>query len=100
MLDIFDSIIEKYKKEDEHIIITGDFNMSLNNKEMLKYSKNYLDPFKNYQGTTYATDPDMRAIDHIFLDKKFIYRKEKVHTDSNDFGFMSDHYPLSCEINL
>ena len=100
MLYIFDSIIEKYKKEDEYLIITGDFNMSLNNKGLLKYSSNFKDPFHNYQGTTYATDPDMRAIDHIFLDKRFVYKKEKVHTDSNDFGFMSDHYPLSCEINL
>ena len=100
MLGIFDSIIKKYKKDDEHLIITGDFNMSLNNKGLAKYADNYLDPFKNYQGTTYASDPDMRAIDHIFLDKKFKCKNEKVHTDSNDYGFMSDHYPLTCEINL
>lgn len=100
MLDIFDSINEKYKKQEEYIIITGDFNMSLNNKNLVKYADNYLDPFKKYQGTTYVNDQDMRAIDHIFLDKRFKYKDENVHTDSNDFGFMSDHYPLSCEINL
>ncbi len=42
----------------------------------------------------------MIDIDLIFLDKKFKCKNEKVHTDSNDYGFMSDHYPLSCEINL
>ena len=100
MLSIFSSILKKYKKEDEHIIITGDFNMSLNNKGLAKFAENFVDPFKDYQGTTYASDPDMRAIDHIFLDKKFKYKEEEVHSDSNDFGFMSDHYPISCEINL
>ena len=100
MLGIFDSIVKKYKKEDEHVIITGDFNMSLNNKGLAKYSLDYLDPFKDYMNTTYAPDPDMRAIDHIFLDKKFKCKEAEVHSDSNDFGFMSDHYPLTCEINL
>ena len=100
MLEIFDSINKNYRKPEEHIIIMGDFNMSLNNKNLVKYAEDYLDPFKDYQGTTYVNDPDMRAIDHIFLDKKFKYSDEEVHTDSNDFGFMSDHYPLSCEIEL
>ena len=100
MLGIFDSINKNYRKPEEHIIIMGDFNMSLNNKNLVKYAEDYLDPFKDYQGTTYVNDPDMRAIDHIFLDKKFKYSDEEVHTDSNDFGFMSDHYPLSCEIEL
>ncbi len=100
MLDIFDSIVNKYKKKEEYVIITGDFNMSLNNKYLEKYAEKYLDPLKNYQKTTYASDPDMRAIDHIFLDKKFTYRNEKVHSNSNDFGFMSDHYPISCEIEI
>lgn len=100
MLGIFDSINKKYKKEEEYIIIMGDFNMSLNNNNLVKYSEKYLDPFKDYLGTTFPSDPDMRAIDHIFLDKKFKYKNAEVHTDSNDFGFMSDHYPISCEINL
>ena len=100
MLGIFDFIVNKYKKEDEHVVITGDFNMSLNNKNLVKYAENYLDPFKDYLGTTFPNDPDMRAIDHIFLDKKFKYKEEEVHSDSNDFGFMSDHYPISCEIEL
>ena len=100
MLGIFDSIVKKYKKEEEHVIIMGDFNMSLNNNGLAKYAEHYLDPFKDYLGSTYVPDPDMRAIDHIFLDKKFKYKNEEVHTDLNDFGFMSDHYPLSCEINL
>ena len=52
MLDIFDSIVNKYKKKEEYVIITGDFNMSLNNKYLEKYAEKYLDPLKNYQKTT------------------------------------------------
>lgn len=100
LLGIFDSIIKKYKKDEEKIIITGDFNMSLNNKGMAKYADNYLDPFKDYQGTTFASDPDMRAIDHILLDNEFTLIDKEVHSDSNDFGFVSDHYPISCKIEL
>lgn len=98
LLDIFDSIVEDHKKEDEYIIITGDFNMSLDNKNLVNYSEKYLDPFKNHEEGTFPSISDLKAIDHIFLDKRVLFTKEKIHSDSNDSGYMSDHYPMSCEI--
>lgn len=98
LLDIFDSIVEKYKREDEYVIILGDFNMSLDNRYLVKYSLKYVDPFKNSTIGTYPSVPDMKAIDHIFLDKNILFTKEIIHSDSNDSGYMSDHYPMSCEI--
>ena len=97
LLGIFESIIDKYKKEEEYIIITGDFNMSLDNKNLAAFANKYLDPFKDYTESTFPSIPDIRSIDHIFLDKKFKYKNEKIHSDSNDYGYMSDHYPMSCE---
>lgn len=98
LLDIFDSIVEKYRKEDEYVIILGDFNMSLDNKYLVNYSEKYIDPFKNSTEGTFPSVPDMKAIDHIFLDKNILFTKEKIHSDSNTSGYMSDHYPMSCEI--
>ena len=98
LLDIFDSIVEKYKKEDEYVIITGDFNMSLDNRYLIKYAEKYLDPFKNHDEGSFPSIPDLKAIDHIFLDKKVLFTKEIIHSDSNNDGYMSDHYPMSCEI--
>lgn len=98
LLDIFDSIVEKYRKEDEYVIILGDFNMSLDNKYLVNYSERYIDPFKNSAEGTFPSVPDMKAIDHIFLDKNILFTKEKIHSDSNTSGYMSDHYPMSCEI--
>ena len=40
--------------------------------------------------------PDMRALDHIFLDPRLDYYNEKIYSDSNERGFMSDHNPISC----
>ncbi len=100
LLNIFDNIVNTHKKDEEYLIITGDFNMTLDNNNLLKYSKKYLDPFKDYTGTTFPQMPDLKALDHIFLDERLVYLHEIVHSDSNDDGFMSDHYPISCIIEI
>ena len=98
-LDIFQSIIDDELDKDELLIITGDFNMSLNNKNIPKYIKEhkYLDPFFDYMGGSFPSKPDMRMIDHIYL-KGFDCGKFVVDTTSNDCGFLSDHNPISCEV--
>lgn len=100
MLDIFDNIVESHKKSDEYVIITGDFNMTLDNKNLVNYSKKYIDPFKEYTIGTFPSVPEMKALDHIFLDKRLSYYNEKIYSDSNDNGFMSDHNPISCIVEV
>ena len=74
--------------------------MSLDNKNMAEFANKYLDPFKEYTESTFPSIPDIRSIDHILLDKRFKYKKERIHSDANDYGYMSDHYPMSCEITI
>ena len=100
LLDIFDSIIDDHKKIEEYVIITGDFNMTYDNKNLVSYARKYNDPFRNSTVGTFPSVPDMKALDHIFLDKRLSYHGEKIHSDSNDNGFMSDHYPISCTVEI
>ena len=99
LLNIFKSIIEKNKREDELIIIMGDFNMSLKNKNLVKFSCEYIDPFKDNQTSSFTRLPDLPSLDHIFLDKKFTYKNENINTLANKDSYKSDHYPLCCEID-
>ena len=99
-LKIFDNIIKTHKKDDEYLIITGDFNMTMNNKNLYNYSKNFVAPFKDYMVGTFPSEPDMRALDHIFLDQRLEYSDEIIYSDSNDRGFMSDHNPISCIVRV
>ena len=99
-LDIFNKIVKTHKKEDEHEIITGDFNMTLDNNNLVKYAENYVDPFKDYTTSTFPSDPDMKALDHIFLDNRLTYSNEVIYSHSNDDGFMSDHNPISCIVEI
>ena len=100
LLNIFESIIEKFKREDEQIIITGDFNMTIDNKNLKEFSKSYLDPFKDYLNGTFPTRPELKAIDHIFLDKELKYSNDKIYSNANDFEYMSDHVPISCIVEI
>ena len=100
LLGIFDNIVETHKKDDEYIIITGDFNMTLDNKNLLNYSKKYIDPFKDYTITTFPALPELKALDHIFLDERLKYFNEIIYSNSNDSGFMSDHNPISCIVEI
>lgn len=99
-LGIFDMIINTHKKDDEYLIITGDFNMTLDNENLLNYSKGFIDPFKKYTITTFPSMPDIKALDHIFLDKRLEYVDEKIFSNSNDNGFMSDHNPIQCTVRI
>ncbi len=100
LLGIFDNIVVTHKKEEEYLIITGDFNMTLDNDNLLRYSKKYLDPFKDYTITTFPAMPEIKALDHIFLDNRLSYSHEIIHSNSNDDGFMSDHNPITCIIEI
>ncbi len=99
-LNIFNNIINTHKKEEELLIITGDFNMTMDNRNLSNYSKNFVAPFKDYAIGTFPSVPDMRALDHIFLDQRLDFFDEKIYSDSNEKGFMSDHNPISCIVTI
>ena len=98
LLDIYKSIIEKEKGEEEYIILMGDYNMTLLNDDLKKFSKDYLDPFKDYKYGSFVPNPTLIPLDHIFLDKRLNYKNDKIYKESNNDYFLSDHYPISCEI--
>ena len=97
-LEILDNIISKEKKDDERIILLGDFNMTLANDDLNDYSKKYKDPFKNNKNSSFVPNKNIKSLDHIFIDKKLYYSKELIDNKTNDDGYISDHYPLICEI--
>ena len=99
-LKIFDSIIDKELEKGEYLIITGDFNMSLDNKRFSKYikEKKYLDPFKSEKSGSFPSKPNMKMIDHILFNHKFKVIDKYIDNELNDFGYISDHYPIICEI--
>jgi len=100
LLNIYNNIVNTQKLEDEYVVLTGDYNMTRNNNNLEDFAKNYNDVLKDSNKSTFVDVPELLAIDHIFLDKRIKYHNEKIHSDSNDKGYMSDHYPISCEIDI
>ena len=74
--------------------------MTVKNHNLVSFSKEYLDPFKDYNVGTFPSRPDMMALDHIYLDKRLRYKNDKIYVDSNKKGFLSDHNPISCEVSV
>lgn len=99
-LNILKTIIDKELSKDEYLIITGDFNMSIDNKRFSKFIKDnkYLDPYKDEKSSSFPSKPNMKMIDHILLDKRLKVIDKHIDKDINDFGYVSDHYSLICEI--
>lgn len=100
LLKIYERIVESQSKDEEYIILTGDYNMTLDNKNLKKFSEKYTVPFEKVEVSTFTGYDDIGPIDHIFLDKRLKYRNAKIHIDSNDNGHLSDHYPISCEVEI
>ena len=98
-LDILKSIIDREKSKEELVILMGDFNMTVANDNLVEFSKCYKDPFKDYKYGSFCPNPKGKSLDHIYLDSRLSYKNDKIHTDSNDESFLSDHYPVSCEID-
>ena len=99
LINILNNIIHMEKSRDELVIIMGDFNMTLNNDDLVLFAKDYIDPFKDYKYGSFCPNPKGKSIDHIFLDKKLSYKKDKIDINSNDENILSDHFPLMCEIS-
>ncbi len=100
LLKIYEKIVETQSEDEEYIILTGDYNMTLNNKNLREFADNYSIPFENVEVSTFTGYNDIGPIDHIFLDKRLKYKDVRIHIDSNDGGHLSDHYPISCDVEV
>ncbi len=90
-------ILNIIKKDNNKIILTGDFNLK-NNKEIFNRFVDELNRLDIYRvelnDKTLKQSKYHRAIDHIFLSKSFEVTKKEIVTDLK----ISDHYPLLIEI--
>ncbi len=100
LLKIYNKIVETHKNDDEYLILLGDYNMTIDNKNLKEFAVNYKDPFENNKKSSFTGFPNIKSIDHIFLDKRLNYKNEKIDVNSNDESYLSDHYPLSCIIDI
>ena len=78
LLQIYKRIVYNHKKKDEYLIMTGDYNMTLDNPNLEKFANNYDDPFKDYKMSTYTGDRSIKAIDHIFLDRRLDFKTRAI----------------------
>ena len=85
------------KKEENPIILTGDFNLK-NNKKAFNDFVAKMEKLNIYRvpiaEKTFKPSKYKRAIDHIFLSKEFKLLNKRVVKDINT----SDHYPVLVEV--
>ena len=94
LLTIVNDIIKEEKARDELLIVTGDFNMTLNNNiEKFVINNKLINVFEDYKKSTFPSRPEMRMIDYIMVDKKLKVKSYSVG-DCN----MSDHLPIICNL--
>ncbi|BDB54614.1 endonuclease [Flavobacterium ammoniigenes] len=104
------SKIEQYNTDQYPIVFMGDFNLEPNDKSIVALKMQMNDaseislqkPFgPNGTFNNFEFDkPVTRRIDYIFISKnaKFEVKKYAVLTDSKNFRYPSDHFPVYVEI--
>lgn len=101
--------IFELNKEDDPVILCGDFNMTPD-KTPIKYISNILSDSKYlYKGNKDENEGSFNGfeftkvvkdrIDYIFLNK-FNVLKYRILTDSYQCRYISDHLPVYCEISI
>ncbi len=95
-------IIKEIKKKNMPTVITGDFNLGIDDKLMKEFMKE-LEILKitrvPYNNKTFKRSKNDIAIDHIFISKDFKLKKFGI-IDYKYFADFSDHYPLYAEVEL
>ena len=92
-------IIRLIKKDNNKIILTGDFNLKNNNplfQEFIKIMDETNIKHIDIGNKTLKWSKYKRAIDHIFVSKEFDIVSKKLITDIPT----SDHYPILIKIKL
>ena len=104
MLDItkkrqLNKILKIIKKDNNPVILTGDFNLKNNNiifnnfvKEMKDIGINHIDVLDN----TWKPSKYHRAIDHIFISNDFKLKSKEIIKNIN----ISDHYPILVKVDF
>ena len=94
-----DKIFEIIKKEQNPLILTGDFNLKTNNKILKKFIKK-LEKKEIYlienKEKTLKKSKGSKPIDHIFVSKSLNVTKIKTITDLE----ISDHYPVLVKLDI
>ena len=92
-------IFKIISKDNNPIILTGDFNLKNNNKifnnfrkEMEKINIKHIDVGDN----TWKPSKYHRAIDHIFISDDFVLKSKKIVKDID----ISDHYPILIKVDF
>ena len=86
-------------KDNNPIILTGDFNLKNNNDIF----NNFIDKLKNINinhidvlDNTWKPSKYHRAIDHVFLSDDFVLKNKKIVKNID----ISDHYPILMNIDF
>ena len=91
--------ISRLLKKDKPVIITGDFNLGVNRlSNFCRYNK-LIDASKDV-GNTFISKKSKYHLDHILINKGIVFKNAKKYTDKYKNRRLSDHYPVSVEIDL
>jgi len=90
-------IYELIKKDSNKKILTGDFNLKINNKVFIDFINKLKEigiKHINPNDKTYKPSVTNKAIDHIFVSDCLILKTKKIIEDIN----VSDHYPFIIKL--
>ena len=86
-------------KDDNPIVLIGDFNLKNNNKTFTDFEKKLqdLNMYRvNLDEKTFKPSKYKREIDHIFLSKNFVVKNKEVVKNLD----ISDHYPVLIDVDI
>ncbi len=88
------NVIKDIIKNNDNVILAGDFNMSFN-KVLQDFSEDLkLKDYTNKLGSTYRYLKNKKPIDHIFLSDEIIVKDIYKYEDNINGVYPSDHYPI------
>ena len=91
--------ITKLLKRDKPVIIIGDFNLGVNRLKDFCLKNNLIDTTKEI-GNTFESKDKKYHLDHILVDSYVGYKNVVKYTDKYKKKRISDHYPISVEIEI
>ena len=107
--DLIISIINKLTKPEDHIIITGDFNLSDNSKPIVNLQSNFNDTNKFLKKTdkTYGTFNNFKLnfvsknrIDYVFEKNFKLIDSRHVFVKTPEGRWASDHNPIIAKLKF
>ncbi len=91
--------ITKLLKRDKPVIFTGDFNLGMTRLRQFCTDNCFVDTTKGI-GYTYITKKHRYHLDHILINNNMNFSNVKKHTNLYKSLPLSDHYPVSVDIDL